>query len=133
VASVVAGWFLLFALPSALLAILALRDFLHRGAPDGARRLRRAQWLIVGAGALVGALGLTTLLLTGGAPLRTPGGWVFLVHAAVMTALGPLGAWLFGRAQEAPLRRTIKAAETVPTLLVLLDLILVVNAAVQGP
>jgi hypothetical protein len=75
---------------------------------------------------------LLTALLTGGAPLRTQGGWVFLGFGAVCGLLGAAGAWLFARAAAVPRRRLIQAAETVPMLLVLLNLVLVFNAAVQA-
>lgn len=129
----VAGFFALFVVPSMALALLALWDFLHRGGSDGAVRLQRAQLLMLAASGAVALLVLATVGGTGGAPFATQGGWVFLGHGLVMTALGPLGAWLFRRAAERPFRRTIKAAETVPLVLVMLDLVLLFNAAVQAP
>lgn len=129
-----ADFFLLFALPSTALAILALRDFLHRDVPhEGMPRVKRAVMLLLGATGLMELLVLVAFITTGGAPLRTEGGWVFLGFGAVMALLGPIGAALFRRAAAAPLRRNVKAAETVPMLVVMLNLVLVVNAAMQVP
>lgn len=126
--SPVAVFFALFAAPSAGLAVLAARDFLHRAEPG---RLRRARLLLLAAAALPPLLVLATVLLTAEAPLRTSGGWVFLGWGGVCALLGPLGAWLFARAAAVPRKRLVKAAETVPMLLVLLNLVLVANAAMQ--
>jgi hypothetical protein len=132
VALAVAGFFLLFAAPSMALAVLALREFLLRSQGVLEIRLRRAARLLLVAAALPPALVVVTVLATGGAPFATQGGWVFVGYGLAAGALGPVGAWLFRRAAAVPLRATIKAAETVPLLLVLMNLVLVYNAAVQG-
>lgn len=130
----VALFFALFCVPAMVLAVLAARDFLHRDAPgDREARLRRATWLLLGAGALPVALVVATTVATAGAPLRAGGGAVFLGWGAACALLAAAGAWLLRRAAAAPLRRTVKAAETVPMLLVLLQVVLLYNAAVQAP
>jgi hypothetical protein len=133
VVSPVALFFVAFTLPSCILAFLALRDFLARGLEPGVAKVRRAMRLQALAGALPLGMVLLTIALTAGAPLATQGGWVFIGYGLVAGALGPAGALLFRKAAQDPRRRLIRAAETAPLLLVMLNLVLVVNAAVQIP
>jgi hypothetical protein len=132
VPSEVALFFLLFAGPSTVLALLASREFFHRGVPPDERRLRRAGGFLILAASLAALLVLLTALGTGGAPLRSQRGWGFVGYGLVAGALGPLGAWLFRRAAANPRRRLVKAAETVPFLLVVLNVSVVVNAWAQA-
>jgi hypothetical protein len=129
----VVRFFLLFAAPSALLAFLAVREFLLRARGPPGARVRRASVLMLVAAALPAAMVVLTVGLTGGAPLTTSGGQVFLGYGAVCALLGPVGVWLFHRAAGTGQRRLVKAAETVPLLLVMLNLVLVANAAAQIP
>jgi hypothetical protein len=133
VVSPVAVFFLAFTLPSCALAFLALRDFLGRALEPGVDKMRRAARLQMLAGALPLGMVLLTTAVTGGAPLGTQGGWVFLGYGAVAGALGPAGAALFRKAAQDPRRSVVRAAETAPTMLVMLNLVLTVNAAVQIP
>lgn len=126
-------FFVLFALPSSVLAILAVREFLLRAQGNREARLRRASVFILLAAALPAAMVVVTYFITAGAPLTTSGGWVFIGYGVVCGLLGPVGAWLFHRAAAVEQRRLVKAAETAPMMLVMLNLVLVANAAAQIP
>jgi hypothetical protein len=126
--------FAAFAIPSAAFATLGLRDFLLRDQPgDREARLRRAGRLQAAGGLVPLLLVVLVALATQGAPVANPRGWAFLGYGVACAALGLGGAWLFHRAAAEPLRRWVKAAETAPMLVVLLDLVLVVNVAAQVP
>ncbi|MCA1812784.1 MAG: hypothetical protein LC624_02400 [Halobacteriales archaeon] len=125
----VALFFLLFLAPAMGLALLAARDFALRGAPADARRMRRARLLLALSGALDLALVLLTTLATQGAPLVALRGLAFLAFGPVALGLALLGTWLFTRAVADPRKALRKAAETLPFVLIVLDLSLAAAAA----
>ena len=124
-------FFLAFALPSAALAVLALRAFHLRQGDRTEAQVRKASRALLLAAALPVVLVVLTTLLTSGAPLGTLGGWGFLGYGALAGATGPVGAHLFRKAAADPRASRVKAAETVPMVLVMLNLALVANAAWQ--
>ncbi|HEV8361835.1 MAG TPA: hypothetical protein VGR28_15405 [Candidatus Thermoplasmatota archaeon] len=131
--SPLALFFLLFAVPSSVLAILAARAFHLRALEPGLGKVRRASRLLLAAGLLPLAMVGLTVAATQGAPFVSPGGWVFVGYGVACAALGVGGLRLLRRAAADPRRSVVRAAETVPMVIVMLDLVFAVNALTQLP
>jgi hypothetical protein len=117
---------LLFPAASAAMALAAARAFLLRapGAPGRARAAVR--WHL--AAGLPPLLLLLLVVAPAPAPvdpralLDTGAGRALLAYAALVPFLAMAGAWLLGRAAGDPRRRVAKAAETMPLVLVTVNL-----------
>lgn len=123
----VALFFAAFAVPGMALALLAARDFALRG--SDAERVTRARLLLAASGVCDALLAIAALGAAGVPPLANARAGALTAFGAAGVLLAAGGAVLFRAAARAPSPGRVRAAETVPFVLVVLDLSLLVAAA----